>query len=168
MLTAIAAYLAAHFAVYVLVVRHMPSLHSERGIFLYHVASALFVGLAGLSLAIIDPLGFGAPGLVFVLSIHGIYSLSFLELWSLAEGGYSLYILASIARAQAAGGEPDFADQEQLGEAKQRARLDGLKKLGLIAIRNGAVGLTARGRGAAAIVLFFTRWINPRRAMRIR
>lgn len=168
MLIAIAAYLAAHFAVYVLVVRHMPSLHSEKGIFLYHVASAVSVGFAGLSFAIIDPVGFGAPGLVFVLSVHGIYSLSFLELWSLAEGGYSLYILGSIARAQAAGGEPDFADQEQIGEAKQRDRLDGLKKLGLIAIRDGAIGLTARGRSASAIVLFVTRWINPRRAMSIR
>ena len=127
MVIAIAAYLAMHLAAYALILRHRASLCTERGIFLYHAGSAVLVGLAGLFFAVVDPAGFGAPGFVFVLSAHGIYSLSFLELWSLAEGGYSLHIIASIARAQVAGTVPDFVRQAQIGDEKQRDRLAGLK-----------------------------------------
>jgi len=82
MLLAIAAYLAVHFAAYVLVLRHRAGLRSEKGIFLYHLASAVFAGLAGVAFAVFEPDRFGLSGLVLVLSLHGIYSLSFLELWS--------------------------------------------------------------------------------------
>ena len=101
MLLAIAAYLAAHFAAYVVVLRHRAGLRSEKGIFLYHFASAVFAGLAGVAFAVLEPDRFGLSGLVLVLSLHGIYSLSFLELWSLAQGGYSLSIIASVAQAEA-------------------------------------------------------------------
>ena len=108
MLLAIAAYLAAHFATYVVALRHWAALRSEKGIFLYHFGSAVFVGLAGVTFAVLEPDRFGLSGLVLVLSLHGIYSLSFLELWSLAQGGYSLSIIASVAQAEASGKEPDF------------------------------------------------------------
>jgi hypothetical protein len=165
MLIAIAAYLAAHFAAYALILRHRASLRTEKGILLYHLGSAVFVGLAGLGVAIIEPAEFGVPGLVLLLSAHGIYSLSFLELWSLAEGGYSLYIIRSIARAEAAGSEPDFAREEQIGGQKQRDRLAHLKELGLVAIRDGVIRLTVRGRIVATILLFFVRWSNAKRSV---
>lgn len=162
MLLAIAAYLVAHFAAYVLVLRHRAGLRSEKGIFVYHFASAVFAGLAGVAFAVLEPDRFGLSGLVLVLSLHGIYSLSFLELWSLAQGGYSLSILASIAQAQASGSAPDFGHLERIGGEKQRNRLAVLGKLGLIEKRDGAVGLNARGRSASAVLLFVMKWIDPK------
>lgn len=165
MLSAIAGYLAAHFAAYALVLRHSASFRTERGILFYHAGSLTLAVLAALGFALVDLAGFGAPAVILVLSAHGIYSLSFLELWSLAEGGYSLQIIASIARAQATGSEPDFVRQQQVGDEKQRDRLAGLMKLGLIAIQNGVIRPTQRGVAVATILLFFVRWSNARRSM---
>jgi hypothetical protein len=88
MLTAFAVYLIAHLAAYVAWLRRLALLRTEKGIFLYHFVSAVITGLAAIAAAFIDPAGFGFAGFVIVLSAHGIYSLSFLELWSLAQGGY--------------------------------------------------------------------------------
>ena len=161
MLLAIAAYLAAHFAAYVVVLRHQASLRSEKGIFLYHFASAVFVGLAGAVFAVLEPDRFGLSGLVLVLSLHGIYSLSFLELWSLAQGGYSLSIIASVAQAEASGGEPDFLALAAIGEAKQDDRVAALERLGLISGRGGRITLTVRGRGIAFLLHALRRWVEP-------
>ena len=161
MLLAIAAYLAAHFAAYVVVLRHRASLRSEKGIFLYHFGSAVIAGLAGVVFAVLEREGFGLSGLVLVLSLHGIYSLSFLELWSLAQGGYSLSIIASVAQAEASGGEPDLLALASIGEAKQEDRVAALKKLGLISGRDGRIALTARGRRIAFLLHALRRWVEP-------
>ena len=157
----IVAYLAAHLAAYVLVFRHRPGLRSEKGIFLYHFASAVFAGLAGVAFAVLDPDRIGLSGLVLVLSLHGIYSLSFLELWSLAQGGYSLSIIASISQAEASGTEPDFRALAAIGEAKQGDRVAALEKLGLVARRDERIALTARGGRIAFLLHTLRRWVEP-------
>ena len=161
MLLAIAAYLAAHFAAYVVVLRHQAGLRSEKGIFLYHFASAVFAGLAGAVFAVFEPDRFGLSGLVLVLSLHGIYSVSFLELWSLAQGGYSLSILASVAQAKASGTEPDVLALAAIGEAKQGDRLAVLEKLGLVARKDERIALTGRGDRIAFLLHTLRRWVEP-------
>ena len=161
MLLAIAVYLAAHFAAYVVGLRHRAGGQSEKGIFLYHVASAAFAGLAGVAFAVLEPDQFGLSGLVLVLSLHGIYSLSFLELWSLAQGGYSLSIIASVARAEASGTEPDFLALAAIGEAKQEDRVAALEKLGLVARTDEHIALTARGGRIAFLLDALHRWVEP-------
>jgi hypothetical protein len=161
MLLEIAAYLGAHFAAYVVVLRHQPGLRSEKGIFLYHFASAVFAGLAGVAIAVLEPDRIGFSGLVLVLSLHGIYSLSFLELWSLAQGGYSLSIIASISRAEASGTEPDFQALAAIGEAKQGDRVAALEKLGLAARKDERIVLTARGGRIAFLLHTLHRWVEP-------
>lgn len=165
MLISTAAYLMVHLLAYALFLRHRLGFCTERGILLYHLGSAAVAGLASLvAYALVEPAKFGAPGIVFVLAAHGIYSLSFLEVWSLAEGGYSLQILGSIARAQAEDTVPDFVRQAQVGDQKQRDRLEALKKLEMIAIDGGVIRLTARGRTVSSVLLFFVRWSNARRS----
>jgi len=161
MLSAFAVYIAVHFLLYALVLRKLPVFRTERGIFLYHVASAVLVSVAALACAVIEQSQFGISGLVLVLSAHGIYSLSFLELWSLAQGGYSLSVIASIAEAEAARVQPDFSHLEQIGETKQRERIAGLEKLGLIARRDGSIALTRRGSSVAALLHGLYKWIAP-------
>jgi len=161
MLFAVAAYLAVHFGAYVLVLRHRAGLRSERGIFLYHFASAVFAGLSGIAFAVIQSERFGLSGLVLVLSLHGIYSLSFLELWSLAQGGYSLAIIAGVAQAEASGKEPDFSRLEAIGQAKQTDRIAGLEKLGLVSGTDGRIALTARGGRVAFLLHALRNWVEP-------
>ncbi len=153
MLILFAGYLAAHFLVYAVVLRKSDALRSEKGIFLYHFASATLTGLAGCAYVLTahPPNGFAA--LVLVLSVHGIYSLSFLELWSLAQGGYSLSVIGSIARAE--------ASLEQIGATKQRERIAGLEKLGLIMKNDGSIILTTRGESVAVLLHGLYKWIAP-------
>jgi hypothetical protein len=161
MLTAFAVYLAAHLAAYVAGLRRLAPLRTEKGIFLYHFGSAVITGLAALAAALIDPPGFGLAGFVIVLSVHGIYSLSFLELWSLAQGGYSLSIIAGITHAEAIGAEPDFSGLAAIGAAKQTERVAALERLGLIARAGGRIGLTTRGGAMAAVLHALRRWVDP-------
>jgi hypothetical protein len=156
-----AGYLAAHLAAYVAILRHHPGLRSEKGIFLYHLGSAVFVGLAGAVFAVLEPDRFGLSGLVLVLSLHGIYSLSFLELWSLAQGGYSLSIIGEVARAAASGTQPNFSALAAIGEAKQDDRVVALEKLGLVARTGGRIALTARGSRVALLLHALRRWVEP-------
>jgi hypothetical protein len=161
MITAFAVYLAVHFAAYVAGLRRLTLLHTEKGIFLYHFGSAVLTGLVAVAAAFSDPAGFGIAGCVLVLSAHGIYSLSFLELWSLAQGGYSLSIIAGIAQAEAAGTEPDFTGLAAIGAAKQDDRVAALERLGLVSGSSERISLTSRGSAIAATLLALRRWVDP-------
>lgn len=161
MLLVIAGYVVAHFAAYALVLRHWAGLRSEKGIFLYHFASAVIAGLVGLAFAVLEPDTFGLSGLVLVLSLHGIYSLSFLELWTLAQGGYSLSIIAGIAHAEASGKEPDFSGLAAIGQAKQADRVAALERLGLVSGTEGRIALTPRGSQIAFLLHALRRWVEP-------
>jgi hypothetical protein len=145
-----AAYLAGHLGVYFLVVRHARATSRELAIFLYHLASA-----AGTALVLLLALLAGPPGgpdlatAVGIVALHGIYSTSFLELWSLSEGGYSLTIMAHVERARARRHPVHVAGLRQLGRWKQATRLGGLERLGLIRRERGHVALTPLGRVVA-------------------
>ena len=73
---------------------------SERAIFLYHFISAIAVtGAFGLWAFAV---GGSEAWTLFVCAVmlHGIYSLSFLELWALADDSYSLAIMEVIDRVR--------------------------------------------------------------------
>src|SRR4030095_9686993 len=89
MLCAFALYLIAHFLLYVFIFRKLSVFRTEKGIFLYHFVAALAFALALLGWAIAGQAQPGWPEIVLMAAGQGIYSLSFLELWSLAQGGYS-------------------------------------------------------------------------------
>jgi hypothetical protein len=160
-LLSVAAYLAAHLGVYAFVLRDMGGLRSERGIFLYHFASAVLAGLVALAFAVFDPDAFGLAGVVLVLSLHGIYSVSFLELWSLAQGGYSLSIIAGVAQAEASGEELDLAGLAAIGRAKQTDRIGALERLGLVSGTEGRIALTSRGDRVAFLLHALRSWVEP-------
>ena len=97
-------YIAAHAGLYFAVLRGWPKLGSERGIFLYHFVSAILV-TGGFGVWAIAHGGSDAwAWFVCVVMLHGIYSLSFLELWALADDSYSLAIMEIIDRGGAAAG----------------------------------------------------------------
>ena len=101
-----ALYLAAHLLLYVAVLRHLPAFRREQTIFAYHALSAVLVTASAVVVPLALGTGFDAEWFVAVVALHGIYSVSFLELWSLAEGGYSLQILERLDRAASADHRP--------------------------------------------------------------
>src|SRR2546426_8936797 len=132
MIVAFLGYLAIHFMIYVVVLRHTRLFRSERVIFLYHFIPAVIMALAVLGLSIVPASGDMPASAVLVLSLQGIYSLSFLELWSLAQGSYSIGILICVGTAAQEGKEPNFSALEHIGARKRASRLEGLQRLGLI------------------------------------
>ena len=86
-------WLACHFLIYAAVLRDMPLFQTERGIFLYHLTSAAVFMAAALVILPIRRDGEAFSVASALVAAHGIYSISFLELWSLAQGSYSLSIM---------------------------------------------------------------------------
>lgn len=150
-LSSIPAYLIMHLGVYTVWLRHLDIFRQERPIFLYHLAS-WFLGVGALTLIGWALLGWAAAGVMLVLagSLHGIYSLSFLELWSLSQGSYSLSILTAVERDPTLESlQPDAARLGAIGQQKRTARLVSLQRLGLLNTHEAA---TPTGRMVAALI----------------
>ena len=145
MISAFFGYLAAHFLIYFMILRHAQVFRSEKTIFLYHFIPAVIVLLIASGLSVATPSGDLLAPIVFVVSLQGIYSLSFLELWSLAQGGYSISILICVRTAAQEGKEPDFSAFEHIGARKRASRLEGLQRLGLIQRCDGIYRMTSLG-----------------------
>jgi hypothetical protein len=145
-------YLVLHVLLYVFLLRYRPLFQSERGIFLYHFASVTLLTLVAFATAIThfsDATLAIATGLS---AVHCIYSISFLELWSLAEGSYSMSILTGIASQGTLSRNALIDAFARIGDAKKGDRLSVLSKLSL-ARRDGHLWrLSARGRLVAVIV----------------
>jgi hypothetical protein len=92
------------------------------------------------------------PCAAAALAAHGIYSTSFLELWSLAEGGYSLSILRLLKGAREAGRTVDLATLHAIGAQKKGNRVQGLLKLHLVRQEGSLFVATPFGRVAGAFL----------------
>jgi hypothetical protein len=151
-LVGIVAYLCAHFFLYAVRLRKTKALKLEAGIFLYHLCSVLLAACVMLMLVATGRVERPWAEVTAVLSLHGIYSISFLELWSLAQGGYSLGILLSASRRDAIGTPQELSDLQAIGDQKRQSRLQGLARLGLIKELPQGVTLTPLGQ----VLGFFT------------
>jgi hypothetical protein len=117
-------FIAAHFLTYIALFRHLKTFAGERTILIYHgVAFAIVLALVTVAFAR-ETIGFAAwCGL---LALQFIYSISFLELWSLAQGSYSLQILMWVAQKPVTSRAEIIAKCETIGAAKKHRRLDNL------------------------------------------
>ncbi len=141
------AYLALHFLLYAAFLRNARFFNQEKSIFFYHFFSFAVLFILAAFVAAAEPGAFLMAGAA--VSLHGIYSLSFLELWALSDGGYSLRILD---RVQHCGTSADLDSLQDLGASKIKYRLESLKRLGFLAGNSGEWALTRRGRAAAAVL----------------
>lgn len=141
----ILAYFVIHFALYALWARNLGASSTERGIFLYHAISAacgttLLIALSATSLE------FDALVHVMVFaSAHGIYSLTFLELWSLSQISFSREILACVAKHGAIPRNTTPSELRRIGDTKKAGRIDSLLRLGLLRSERETIGLTVKG-----------------------
>jgi len=145
-----AGYLGLHLVAYLLVLRNVPAFTSERVIFLYHFVSAILVSAVAILLGWLGGSSDAWGSAIAIIALHGIYSVTFLEVWSLAEGSYSLQILTYLRRLERHQASFDQTILWQVGAAKQGNRVDGLIKLGLVRRQRDLLVLTGSGRAIGA------------------
>lgn len=132
---------------------------TECGIFLLHVGS--FVICVGIAAVLGYRLGTPLAGLVLAVGLHGLYSLSFLEAWSLTDGSYSFQLLNLIGQSGRPVAAGDLAGAQAIGTQKQQDRADTLRRLGLVGANDR---LTFAGR-LAAFALRAVLWLSNGKPM---
>jgi hypothetical protein len=154
-----AAYLAGHLALYFIVLRHTRAFSREASIFLYHLASAIGMTLVVLLAVLLAPSSsaLDLATAIGIVALHGIYSMSFLELWSLSEGGYSLAIMAHVEGYRTRGLPVRLDGLHRIGRSKQANRIGGIAQLGLVRREREQIVLTPVGR-VVAVVLAVIAW----------
>jgi hypothetical protein len=154
-------YLALHALLYATVLRSRDTFRRERGIFAYHALSAFFVSLTVLVGLALTSSSDVLVTIVAVVCLHGIFSTSFLELWSLSQGSYSLKILRHVATADA--GDPvNMAVMEDAGIAHRTHRLEALTTLRIARRRGDALELAPLGQVAAGVLALIAWLANVR------
>lgn len=138
------AYLGTHVLAFTLVLRGRRAFAREGVILAYHVASFAAGALALLAWAW-PALEARVPAATGVLCLHGIYSLSFLELWSLTQISYSLELVDRIAAGQTPAESEARARFAAVGVDKRRQRVEDLRRLKLVAGEGEALRPTLRG-----------------------
>jgi hypothetical protein len=159
----IVGYLAAHLCLYMMWLRRVPLFGREAPIAAYHIASyALLVGgLAAVAVAGGDAQGPALAGLA--AGLHGIYSLSFLELWSLTESSYSLSLLTKIGSSEPPVTLEELVGLKGIGAVKRSVRQESLRRLGLVS-EGPAYKVTFLGRVCSAALTAIL-WLSNGRTM---
>jgi hypothetical protein len=151
-------YVAINFVLYTTVLRRVKWFATESGIFLYQFIS--FLALPFVHYALFRPSSDPFAAHAAALSLHGIYSLSFLELWSLSEGSYSLNMLDRIDQLGSLPADVENEEFERIGAAKKSARITTLESLRLIRLRDGRYTLTTFARLPVGLLRFLVGIVN--------
>lgn len=159
----LAGFITAHVLAYIAVFRYLRAFAAERTIVIYHgIAFAAVFAVVAIAFAR-GSLGFAAA--CGMLALQYLYSLSFLELWTLAEGSYSLQILLRVSRQTSISREDILASCEAIGADKKRNRLDDLQSLKLIAKSpDGTFRLSLMGKMLVDMLSFIMRLTTIREA----
>jgi hypothetical protein len=139
-------YLAAHVVLYFSVLRNLRFFQSELGIFLYHLGSVTVLTVAALAIALVHFSDAALAVAIGLIAIHCIYSISFLELWSLAEGSYSMSIITGIAAKGKVSRNALIDAFASIGDAKKANRLSVLSQTSLAQRKGSYWQISARGR----------------------
>jgi hypothetical protein len=145
---------------YIVLFRHREAFRTERGIFLFHFVSACILPPAVFVLSLGSGFSTALLAAATLAAAHGIYSISFLELWSLAWGSYSFIILRGINSSGTADAEKIISELGSVGDSKKDQRIASLERLGLISHDEGKVSLTQRGRMVAGFLRALQRNAN--------
>ena len=156
------AYLTVHVLVYFLLLREYKVMRHERGIFRYHFFSAVVIGLVALAAIAEDPNEVSFATAAGMMALHGLYSISFLEFWSLAQGSYSLSILQWAATGNQSRRTQSLNDLAANGDGKRVNRLGSLNSLGLVCEGSGLLSLTIFGRILTKFLKLMVRLTNMR------
>jgi hypothetical protein len=139
-----------HLMAYVAWLRFKDGFYGEGRIFRYHLISATAYSVGALTLVALAPSWPAFVTAAGLIAGHGLYSISFLELWSLAQGSYSLSILAGINADSGANSHQLIERFAALGNAKRAGRLGALFQMRLLWRDVDRIKLTPIGRIVSA------------------
>lgn len=142
--------LLVHFAAFALWFRRGRAAADERAIFLFHLVSACALTAVAAVFVLLQPGRSSIAAAVAAIFAHGVYSLTFLELWTLAQISYSRDVLLRAREGRL--DERAIAELAGVGEAKRALRLQGLADKGLVRRQDGVWSLTVRGRIAGRLL----------------
>ena len=148
-------WVAIHFCSYLILFRFVAFLNQEKGFILFHLLSWLVLLVTLSTLGILE----GASGLltpaVAALSLHGVYSMTFWELWGSSEGGFSLRIMDEVEKGMTT--EAQLLEHfERLGRSKRGSRLQDMESVGLVR----RVGDLYRVQGVGILVVAIIRLLR--------
>jgi hypothetical protein len=156
-------YLALHFLMYVVILRENPFFQTEQGIFAYHFISAFLFAVIALAACWINPDIVVLATAFGLAATHCIYSISFLELWSVAQGSYSISIITGMESGVTYSREKLVTNFFQIGNAKKANRIVALARLSLIHRVGDRWQLTCCGR-LLTVSLVAVLWLsNPKK-----
>ena len=130
-----AAQIGGHFLAYAVWLRHTGRLATEKAILKYHLFSACALTIIAVSCIAILPGDEVIAIAVGVVFAHGIYSLTFLELWTLSQISYTRDMLLKARDAELNAGATE--DLARIGDRKRIERLEALSRTGLIRREHG-------------------------------
>lgn len=157
-------FLLFHFLSYTLFLKKY--LFSEKAIIFYHLISVIvaiifsYVSYVNMGYSLSQC----SVKIGLILGIQGIYSLTFLEIWSLTEGSYALIILAKLYNAKVNHTATNFCELERVGLTKQVNRISHLVSLKLISQVDEKIRLTLLG----AAVVYLLNIVNRLAVTKIR
>ena len=153
-------YLPLHFAAYALFFRKHAFFRTEKGIFLLHFFSACVLPVAVFAFNVDLGMWFALLSGAASAAAHGIYSLTFLELWALADGSYSYVVLRAIDARQSPTADDVSTELGAVSDRKKAQRLSSLENLQLVKREGPTVELTSRGRHVSALLNGLQRLAN--------
>lgn len=151
-------YLFSNLVAYFVFLRRCHWFCTERGIFFYHLFSTIALTFIVFASTLDQEWHTCITLSIAMASMHGIYSMSFLELWSLAQGSFSFLVLREVDPVKGCDTEYLTRTLSHIGDLKKSQRLNSLFDLGLLQKAGDMVYLTKLGE-FVAIFLRVLRWI---------
>lgn len=158
MLTTVGIYIVLHLAAYLIIFRHRIRSREKAMLFYHavpHLAFVLFL-LADM----VRAADVSTESFIGVTSILGIYAVTVLDIWSLADRSYSVAILRAVVSNGAK--EAVFRELAERGNTIKEARSLSLVRLGLLMRTDEGLCLTCAGRVVAFAFLSVRRLANVR------
>ena len=150
--------LIIHLSVYFIFFRHI--LKTEQSIFGYHFLIFLLILICSIFNFYLVPIYENFYTCVLACCIAAIYSLTFLELWTLSQISYSREILLKVREKTLNSNSSDAVELQKLGAKKRIERLSSLKNMGLLREDHGLWSLTQKGKTLALLLITLLKLSN--------
>lgn len=138
-------FIIVHFLLYLLFFCHFSFFKREKGMLIFHVVPffiCFIMAVVGWQIN-----AFEGVFILGFLALQLIYSMTFLEIWSLSQGSYSLQILLQVAQSPLCSKSSLIDTTRHIGDEKKRTRLAYLISMGYIKENNPrGLQITYKGR----------------------
>jgi phosphoglycerol transferase MdoB-like AlkP superfamily enzyme len=142
--------LVLHTLIYLLALRS--TLRTEASIFLYHLLLAFALLVFSVVFVVTSMTEERIASAITLISLNGIYSLTFLELWTLSQISYSRELLIKAKANKFLSTSSHVDELARLGDRKRSERLQSLCDLGLLLPTDDGWKLSTRGKLIAGLL----------------